>query len=263
MDWEREHLPEYLDESGELAPPWARFPEYERGTIGWRMGPGETWWGLWRVFLERFEDSDQLVSYLHRHPKAPHSWGDVIHHHLFPEEEWGLDSEVVARLKELQLVDSDVAYRTWRNNLEQLWWPWERMETPEKAARYLTRDTWFWSRRASELRDSGELDLPDPGEPWTEWVQAARTGEVPDLEGRSGLTNLSLMLAAGRVIPPWVSGLGPPGDLNVEMTMDDSEAFYLWLLSAFDDLPHLDRYLQEWEAPANWREWCGQNLRCY
>jgi len=31
------------------------------------------------------------------------------------------------------------------------------------------------------------------------------------------------------------------------------DAFRLWLMSAFDDRPHLERYLDAHEAPEDWR----------
>ena len=55
MSWKehaRAHLAEHLDKRGDLAPPWERFPTYERCTIGWRMGEGESWLGMWEVFNE-------------------------------------------------------------------------------------------------------------------------------------------------------------------------------------------------------------------
>ncbi len=36
----RAHLAENLDVHGDIAPPWEKFPAYERMTIGWRMGDG-------------------------------------------------------------------------------------------------------------------------------------------------------------------------------------------------------------------------------
>jgi hypothetical protein len=78
MDWNqsyRSRLPEHLDANGDLAPPWERFPTYERYTIGWRMGAGEDWLGLWHVFLKGLESSPEVrLAYLRRHLPAPISW---------------------------------------------------------------------------------------------------------------------------------------------------------------------------------------------
>ena len=90
MDWKdscRSRLREHLDPHGDLAPPWERFPHYERYTIGWRMGSGEDWLGLWSVFLEHmgyvdafrlwgmsaFDDAHQLRRYLEA-TRAPSDW---------------------------------------------------------------------------------------------------------------------------------------------------------------------------------------------
>ena len=39
----------WRDEDGYLAPPWIAFPHIARGSIGWRMGPGEDYW---QVFVD-------------------------------------------------------------------------------------------------------------------------------------------------------------------------------------------------------------------
>src|SRR5690606_25733592 len=79
-------LPEHLDDHGDLAPPWARFPTYERHTLGWRMGAGEDWLGLWHVFLERLEPAFEVrLAYLRRHPAAPVSWASSVYGVLYPE----------------------------------------------------------------------------------------------------------------------------------------------------------------------------------
>ena len=44
-DWSPEREAEkWRDDEGHLAPPWIAFPEIPRGSIGWRMGPGEDYW---------------------------------------------------------------------------------------------------------------------------------------------------------------------------------------------------------------------------
>lgn len=74
MPWYTEHLPEHLDARGDLAPPWSAFPEYERYSLGWRMGMGETWMGLYAAFLQGLPaDRDTRLAYLRRHPPAPYS----------------------------------------------------------------------------------------------------------------------------------------------------------------------------------------------
>src|SRR5215831_14504375 len=125
MDWQqscRSRLPEYLDANSDLAPPWERFPTYERYTIGWRMGVGEDWLGLWHVFLESLDpELDARLAYLRRHPPAPITWTDAVHHVLYPssgrtarddnDEEKLVEAQRDA-LQQAGLVASDIAYST-------------------------------------------------------------------------------------------------------------------------------------------------------
>lgn len=56
-------------------PPWIRYPEYSRYTMGWRMGSGETYWGLfwdWFVALPPAE----RIAYIEANPE-PEGWEDV------------------------------------------------------------------------------------------------------------------------------------------------------------------------------------------
>src|SRR4051812_10758487 len=70
MDWKqscRARLGDHLGKDGDLAPPWEQFPTYERHTIGWRMGAGEDWMGLWRVFVEDLDPAFEVrLAYLKR-----------------------------------------------------------------------------------------------------------------------------------------------------------------------------------------------------
>lgn len=53
-------------------PPWKAFPEYERYSMGWRMGPGEDYWHAfhdWILSLDRPE-VDEFVSAF----PEPESW---------------------------------------------------------------------------------------------------------------------------------------------------------------------------------------------
>lgn len=68
-----------LAEGKELEPPWARYPWIPRGSIGWRMGSGESYEMLWGDFVdEKVRSLDDALAYLRRHPKAPRSWGEWI-----------------------------------------------------------------------------------------------------------------------------------------------------------------------------------------
>jgi hypothetical protein len=267
VDW-REHsrgrLPAHLDAHGDLAPPWERYPDYERYCIGWRMGAGEDWMCLWSVFLEQLpEDRETRLAYLRRHPPAPVSWADSVAHVLDPSEE---TDEVEddpdraasrrASLLEEGLVASDVAYRTWLAQQKDVRWPWERNASPEAAARHDTRALWFWSRRIAELRSHGAWTPPVVPNAWQSCARAIETGDHGALDVREGLLTLARMLCAGEVKAPWQLGLTPSdfGD-SVADDMGYVDAFRLWAWSAFDDAAHLRRYLDSTRAPSEWNGW--------
>ncbi len=89
-DWReaaRARLPGELNAQGDLVPPWAKYPTYERYTIGWRMGGGESWLGYWHLFREALpRDEATRLAYLRRHPPAPICWADHVWHTLYPDE---------------------------------------------------------------------------------------------------------------------------------------------------------------------------------
>lgn len=88
MGWsahDRAFLRQHLDAQGDLAPPWERFPDYERYTIGWRMGGGEEWMWARRLCVEQLgPDFETRAVYLRRHAPAPTSWADAVHGVLVP-----------------------------------------------------------------------------------------------------------------------------------------------------------------------------------
>ncbi|MEJ7597145.1 MAG: hypothetical protein WKG01_04475 [Kofleriaceae bacterium] len=56
-------------------PPWIRFPEIERYSIGWRMGSGESYLMVWWAFAERL-DTEDLVTYFREFAPLPLAWVD-------------------------------------------------------------------------------------------------------------------------------------------------------------------------------------------
>ena len=282
MDWKqscRARLPEHLDESGDLAPPWEKFPHYERHTIGWRMGTGEDWLGLWHVFLENLDPAFEVrLAYLKRHPPAPFTWASSVHDVLYPssrEEDKGDDdddddddvdddraaTERRAALLQRGLIASDIAFATWLRQQPAVRWPWTYSETPENAARHWTRDLWFWSRQVAKLRGGPAWTPPQVPAQWQPCALALETGNVGSLEPGQGLLSLARMLSAGQVTPPWQLGL----DLDefadsFEGGMGYVDAFRLWGMSAFDDREHLQRYLDTTEMPKRWEVWVAEQF---
>lgn len=63
---------ERLRHSSDLAAPWEVYPEIARGSIGWRMGPGEDVYADWLAWLEGLT-VERRVDYRRLHPE-PESW---------------------------------------------------------------------------------------------------------------------------------------------------------------------------------------------
>ncbi|WP_437826943.1 hypothetical protein [Sorangium sp. So ce1153] len=275
MDWKescRSRLREHLDLRGDLAPPWERFPDYERHTIGWRMGAGEDWMGLWGVFLEQLgRDPETRIAYLRRHPPAPVSWADAVHRVLYPAEEGddddGDEDDPAAAAQRRSallgqgLIASDVAFTTWLGQQRGVRWPWEHHDTPEGAARYDTRELWFWSRQVAALRGSGGWAPPAVPGGWRACASALESGDAGSVDPRHGLLTLARLLCAGDVKAPWQLGLALADFADsYDDEMGYVDAFRLWGMSAFDDAHQLRRYLEATRAPSDWEAWVADQL---
>ncbi|WP_437766270.1 hypothetical protein WMF27_25470 [Sorangium sp. So ce281] len=284
MDWKescRSRLREHVDQHGDIAPPWERFPDYERYTIGWRMGSGEDWLGMWSVFLEQLApDRETRIAYLRRHPPAPITWAEAVHKVLHPtderaededgdeEEEDGDEEEdpiaAASRrsaLLEQGLIAVDVSFSIWLSQQDGVRWPWESYETPEKAARYNTREFWFWSRQVAELRRGDGWLPPAVPEGWRACATALASGDADPIEPRDGLLSLARLLCAGDVKAPWQLGLELADFADsFEDDMGYVDAFRLWGMSAFDDAHQLRRYLEATRVPPGWEAWIAEQF---
>lgn len=282
MDWKescRSRLHQHLDAHGDIAPPWERFPDYERYTIGWRMGSGEDWLGMWGVFLEQLApDRETRIAYLRRHPPAPITWAEAVHKVLHPtddraadedgdEEDGGDEEDPIAAasrrsaLLEQGLIAVDVSFTIWLGQQDGVRWPWESYETPEKAARYNTRELWFWSRQVAELRRGDGWTPPAVPEGWRACATALASGDADPIEPRNGLLSLARLLCAGYVKAPWQLGLEPADFADsFEDDMGYVDAFRLWGMSAFDDAHQLGRYLEATRVPPAWEAWIAEHF---
>lgn len=268
MSWiehARRELPERLDDNGDLPPPWVAFPTYERYTIGWRMGAGESYLCLWHVFLEGLaQDRETRLAFLKRHPAAPIDWADSVYAVLNPgkdlidpdnEDDPDPDERRAAYLAE-GLIACDASYTIWRAANDEIRWPWKDSRSPITAARYRTRELWFWSRRVQEMRDDGSFRHPALPWGWRSCAAPLRIGAVPRPNPRQGLLTLAKMLCAGRVQPPWELGLPPE---SFKDSFDDhmgyADAYRLWCMSALDDTWLVEHFCQPESAPPAWRPW--------
>lgn len=273
MDWKesaRSRISEHLDKHGDIAPPWEKFPTYERYSLGWRMGGGEDWISLWSVYLEDLGRSYSVrLAYLKRHRPAPVTWASnvwsVYHKDLdMPEK---LSSAQHQELLDEGLIGHDVAYETWLtcepNALN--WRPWTYAENPEEAARYETRELLFWGRRVREERTregavtSHASDVIP--EAWADVARVLATGKLDpeDLKPERGLWLIAMMCATHHVMMPWELGCEPGSFADsFEMDMHYTDAFRLWSMSAFDDLASANLVLGD--VPDVWREWVKDEI---
>lgn len=269
-------IEQFRDQRGELPPLWAAFADYERYSIGWRMGLGETYRYAWADFLETEVGTglagDALVearlAYLRRHPKAPYSWADEVLWICRPpdgdnEDEDGSDvtPTQLAELIELKLVASDVAHATWCA-ADPDFVPWTHADwTPQKSARYDTRRLGFWSRRLAAERAAGaiRIDAATVPDAWKEVVESAQRGAAVSL-GNGGLIDLAHLLAAGVLAGPWTAGLSVSDAADsYELDMGPVDAFRLYLTSILDDMPHAKRLAQTLALPAGpWQDWYAE-----
>ena len=242
----------------DMLPPWEEFPAYERYTIGWRMGPGETYLGNWFDFTAALpKDYESRLAYLKRHRPAPLNWGDTVLSVLYPDsksdQEYGCSEAETTQLLELGLITQDAAYQTWLLQQSDISWPWKfpmREPSPEKAARYATREFWFFSRQLNTNRDASPEAVPRG---WQKVETEVLTGQLGDIDPSLGLLTLAKMLCAGTVQPPWQYGLLPTHVTNsFEMDMGFCDAYLLWLISSFDDDALVKKIFESTNIPSDW-----------
>jgi len=271
----------FRDPQGELPPPWAVFPDYEHGTIGWRMGTGESYLGWWWEFLatQVGPEPAHRLAYLQRHPPAPVTWWktvqqvwdttvstrlDALEDGDTPGDEAKAEAAAAAQrqvLRDAGVIADDVAYRTWLARGAHPP-PWHGNETLVHAARYDTRSLWFWSRKLASMRtqDLSFWDAPPPVA-WQAWADVAQSQQCPALDAQQGLASLAWMLAADALVGPWSLGLVPAdAEGNFDMDMNSAEAFSLLLMCAFDDRTHQAAVMDQLGLPAGpWTDWVEEN----
>jgi len=129
-------------------------------------------------------------------------------------------------------------------------------DSPDKAARYWTREFWFFSRQLSTLRSEGTVRFEPVPIGWKDVEPELLTGRLGDVDVSLGLLALSKMLCVGSIQPPWVYELSPDQiDNSHGMDMGYCNAFCLWIGSAFDDDVFLRKLLQSTGIPNDWRKW--------
>ena len=75
--WNNKVITEELTPEGDLLPPWQRYPELPRYSLGWRMGHGESYIMAWFQWSESFTQ-EQMLAYFHKYAPLPTKWLDWV-----------------------------------------------------------------------------------------------------------------------------------------------------------------------------------------
>jgi hypothetical protein len=69
-------------------PPWLVFPDLPRGSMGWRMGPGEGYYDSFCVWFSRLDEGTR-EEYISNYPEPPewHGFYQMITDHPWPDTE--------------------------------------------------------------------------------------------------------------------------------------------------------------------------------
>ncbi len=262
----------------ELEPPWARFPWIRAGSIGWRMGVGESYQIEWGNYVDAaITTVDAAIAYLHRHPAAPRTWQRWIASWLSrlagdddeDDDEDEARSSWDDRIEAEGLVDDDIAYPVYVANAMAeprgmvAPWGWRSDLTLHAALRYYPRELGWWSRwLATECTDRASyLDAQPPvPDEWARVEWSARTGVADPAWAHGGLEALICTLAAtGTLPPPWLGGHEPKSGVDYDSTADDRDRWLWWVNGVFDDGASFQSYLAGWpEAPPAWQKALGQ-----
>jgi len=70
------------DDDGFMRPLWVKYPNLRRGSMGWRMGPGEAYWEDFIVWWSCQPESIRLA--LRSKYPAPEEWSDFWLRHSRP-----------------------------------------------------------------------------------------------------------------------------------------------------------------------------------
>jgi len=249
-------------ENYKLAPPWEKFPTYEKYTIGWRMGTGESYRYEWWEYIESLpKDYNSRLKYLQYFRPAPINWSNCVLNVLYPEIETDeVSSFEIEKLLKLNLIGYDAAYQTWIKQQTDIAWPWSIFNDPIEATRYSTRDFWFFSRQFSGIRNKIDLDNIKIPESWNIVKNQLLIGQLGEFNKKEGLLTLAKMLCSGSIVPPWKLDLKLKDFKDsFEIDMGYSDAYRLWIMSAFDDDKMLRSMISKTEIPKEWETWINEH----
>ncbi|MEM7156310.1 MAG: hypothetical protein AAF799_25880 [Myxococcota bacterium] len=264
MGWYEDHIDDKRDEHGDITPPWAKYPTFERYTLGWRMGSGEDWLGYVSLFLEQLGPAAEARRrYLRRHPPAPHTWANWVLKVLGEDgdDDGRIPQSTLDRLEQEGLIAADAALTTYLAQQTEPRWPWTWVETPTEAMRYWTRELAFFSRARQRANPPSPPTSGIPA-PWAKFAELVANGGAPSPSLDAGLDAMAQFLAVGWPPAPWA--LDVPHSSFEDSYDDDmgyADAFRLWLMSTFDDRPTSRAYLATQPAvPEDWQPWLRAEL---
>ncbi|MDC0722418.1 hypothetical protein [Nannocystis bainbridge] len=257
-------IAEASDAQGDVAPPWARWPEIPHSSIGWRMGYGESWAEIWHEWLARApSDRGWRLAYLKRHAPAPRTWTrsavSTYAPELRPRDD---DGSLRAELEAAGVIADDVAIVAWERlhgSMPPAPWAGRGERLPATEFRYGARKYDFWARWCARRRAEGTLTewLAAVGPAPTSWeavLEAVRDGKAETLEGETYAQAAVLLAAHGLLPAPWSRGEEPAalrGQYDGEVSYTD--AWSLWAGYRFDDTSTWEAYLRgQPPAPRGW-----------
>jgi hypothetical protein len=141
--------------------------------------------------------------------------------------------------------------------------PWEEFPTYERYTmgwRMGTGEDYFcdWHTFIEKLPSDFKIEYVSSE--WESVESQLLTGHLGDIDPTDGLLTLARMLCAGLVQPPWELDLSPDNFTDsFEMDMGYTDAFRLWIMSAFDDDLLLREMLHKTGIPANWADWVKEH----
>lgn len=244
----KQHEENQVNSITDMWTPWEEYPGIQRGSIGWRMGGGESHIHLWWAFVRNI-GLEQARGYLQAHLPAPMNWARSLGPWLLERE--AFEEGQRAELEALGFVAPDAAHACflalWEREPE-LRYTWTR-NAPLSAARYSARSLWHVGRAGIEMPEA----LPRAWEPYREVLE---TGEPGDVDPEAGTDALLRGCLVGEVVGPWVLGCDPEEARDTYDTerMHYVDAFGMWMDVALDDREGLEALMQG--APESWRAWC-------
>lgn len=90
--WIEEAITKELAERKDLLPPWLKYPDIPKFSIGWRMGGGESYLMIWEAWAKKLDQS-QLLAYFDRYKPIPVNWLNWVSYFFGFDDDLSLENE--------------------------------------------------------------------------------------------------------------------------------------------------------------------------